>query len=85
MARTPWYPLNPPLLMMQKRMILSYISVKSFDISVSVKNLYFGYCNLFITKDLLERYLLERIKILVGHLQFMVMQRHNLVGHLILL
>ena len=48
------------------------------------KNLYFGYCNLFIRKDLLQRYLLERIKSLVGYLQFMVEQKHNLVGHLIL-
>ena len=48
------------------------------------KKIYFGYCNLFIRKYLLERYLLERIKSLVGHLQFMVGQKHNLVGHLIL-
>ena len=32
----------------------------------------------------IERYLLERIKTSVGHLQFMVRQKHNLVGHLIL-
>ena len=48
------------------------------------KKLYFGYCNLFTRKDLLERCLLERIKSLVGHLQFMVEQKHNLFGHLIL-
>ena len=47
------------------------------------KKLYFGYC-LFIRKDLFERYLLERVKSLVEHLQFMVGQKHNLVGHLIL-
>ena len=28
---------------------------KYFDISVSAKKLYFGYCNLFIREDLLER------------------------------
>ena len=48
------------------------------------KKLYFGYCNLFIRKDLLERYLLEKIKSLIGHLQFMVGQTHNLVRYLIL-
>ena len=48
------------------------------------KKLYFRYCTLFIRKDLLERYLLERIKSLVGHVQFMVAQKHNLVRHLIL-
>ena len=48
------------------------------------KKLYFGYCNLFIRKDLLERHLLERIKSLVGHLQFMVEQKPNPVEHLIL-
>ena len=48
------------------------------------KKLYFRYWNLFIRKDLLERYLLERIKSLVGHVQFMVAQKHNLVRHLIL-
>ena len=48
------------------------------------KKLYFGYYNLFIRKNLLQRYLLERIKSLVGYLQFMVEQKHNLVGHLIL-
>ena len=48
------------------------------------KKLYFGYCNLFIRKDLLQRYLLQRTKSLVGYLQFMVEQKHNLVGHLIL-
>ena len=68
--------------MMSKRVT---ISVKSFDISVSVKiKLYFVYCKLFIRKDLLERYLLERIKSLLRHLQFMVGQKNNLVGHLIL-
>ena len=45
--------------------------IKSFDISVSVKKL-------------LERYLLKRIKSLVRHFQFMVGQKHNLLGHLIL-
>ena len=48
------------------------------------KKLYFGYCNLFIRKDLLQRYLLERIERLVGYLQFMIEHKHNLVGHLIL-
>ena len=48
------------------------------------KKLYFSYCNLFTRKDLLERCLLERIKSLVGHLQFMVEQKHNVVGHLVL-
>ena len=48
------------------------------------EKLYFGYCNLFIRNDLLERYLLEMIKTLVGHLQFMVGQKHNMVGHIIL-
>ena len=48
------------------------------------KKLYFGYCNLFIRKDLLERYLLEKIKSFIGHLQFMVGQTHNLIGYLIL-
>ena len=47
------------------------------------KKLYFGYCNLFIRKGLLQSYLLERIKSLVGYLQCMVEQKHNLVGHLI--
>ena len=47
------------------------------------KKLCFGYF-LFIRKDLFERYLLERVKSLVEHLQFMVGQKHNLVGHLIL-
>ena len=49
------------------------------------KKLYFGYCNLFIRKDLLDLYLLGRIKSLVGYLQFMVGQKQNLVGHLVLL
>ena len=48
------------------------------------KKQYFRYCNLFIRKDLFQRYLLERIKSLVGYLQFMVEQKHNLAGHLIL-
>ena len=48
------------------------------------KELYFGYCNLFIRKDLLQRYLLKKIKNLVGHLQFIVRQKHNLVRYLIL-
>ena len=39
-------------------------------------------CQCFCNKVLLERCLLERIKILFGHLQFMVGQKHNLVGHL---
>ena len=65
-------------------MAWSYISVKFSDKSVSVKNFYFGYRNLFIRKDLLERYQQERIKSSVGDLQFMVGQRHNLVGHLFL-
>ena len=59
-----------------KRTTSSCSSVKSFDISV--------YFTLFIRKDFLERYLLQRIKSLVGHLQFMVGKNHNLVGHLIL-
>ena len=48
------------------------------------KKLYFGYCNLFIRKDLLQRYLLERIKSLIVYLKFMVEQKYNLVRHLIL-
>ena len=47
------------------------------------KKLYFRYCTLFIRKDLLERYLLERIKSLAGHFQFMVAQKHNTVRNLI--
>ena len=50
----------------------------------SFKKLYFGHCNLFIRKNLLERYLLERIKSLVRHLQSMTGQKHNLVEYLIL-
>ena len=46
------------------------------------KKLYFAYWNLIIRKVLLERYLLERIKSSLRHLQFMVRQKHNLVGHL---
>ena len=61
----------------------SYISGKPFDMCFC-KKIYFRYCNLFIRKDLLERYLLEKIKSLVGHLQFMVGQTHNLVWNLIL-
>ena len=57
---------------------------KIFRYKCFCKKLYFGYCNLYIRNDLLGRYLLERIKSLVGHLQFMVGQKHNLVGHLIL-
>ena len=57
---------------------------KVFQCKCFCRNLYFGYCNLFIRKDLLERHLLERIKSLVRHLQFMVGQKPNLVGHLIL-
>ena len=57
---------------------------KVFRYNCFCKKLYFGYCNLFIRKDLLERYLLERIKGLVGHLQLMVRQKHNLIRHLIL-
>ena len=48
------------------------------------KKLYFAYWDLFIRKVLLERYLLERIKSSLRHLQFMVGQKHNLVGHLVL-
>ena len=58
------------------------ISVKSYK--CLCKKLYFEYCNLFIRKGSLERYLSERINSLVGHFQFMVEQKHNLVGHLIL-
>ena len=36
------------------------------------RKLYFEYSNFLIRKDLLERCLLERVKSLVGHLQFMV-------------
>ena len=57
---------------------------KVFQYKYFCNKLYLGYCNLFIRKDLLERCLLERIKSLVGHLQFMVEQKHNLFGHLIL-
>ena len=57
---------------------------KVFRYKCFCKKLYFGYCNLFIRKGLLERYLLERIKSLVGHLQFMVEQKPNPVEHLIL-
>ena len=49
---------------------------KIFRYKCFCKKLYFGYC-LSIRKDLFERYLLERVKSLVEHLQFMV-------GHLIL-
>ena len=38
----------------------------------------------FCKNTLLQRYLLERIKNLVRHLQFMIRQKHNLLGHLIL-
>ena len=48
------------------------------------KKFYFGYCNSFIRTDLLQRYLLERIKSLDEYLQFMVEEKQNLVGHLIL-
>ena len=48
------------------------------------KKIYFEYSNFLIRKDLLERCLLERVKSLVGHLQFMIGQKHNLVRHLIL-
>ena len=48
------------------------------------KKLYTKYFNLFTRKDLLERCLLERIKSLASHLQFVVGQKHNVVGHLIL-
>ena len=48
------------------------------------KKLCFAYWNLFIRKVLLERYLLERITSSHRHLQFMVGQKHNLVGHLVL-
>ena len=41
--------------------------------------LYYECCNWFITKNWFSW-----IKSLVGHLQFMVRQKHNLVGHLIL-
>ena len=58
---------------------------KVFRCKYFCKKLYFGYCSLFIRNDLLERYLLKRIKSLVGHLQFMVRQRHSLVVYLIYL
>ena len=48
----------------------TYISVKSFDKSVSVKSSTLGPS--FIRKDLLERYLVKWIKSLVGHLQIIV-------------
>ena len=57
---------------------------KVFQYKCFIKKLYFGSCNLLIRKDLLERCLLEKIKSLVKHLQFMVWQKHNLVEHLIL-
>ena len=57
---------------------------KDFRYKDFCKKLYFGYCNLFIRKDLLQRYLLEKIKSLVRYLQFRVEQKHNLIGHLIL-
>ena len=38
----------------------------------------------FCKKTLLERYLLKRVKSLVRHFQFMIGQKHNLLGHLIL-
>ena len=57
---------------------------KVFQYERFCKKLNFGCCNLFIKNNLLERCLLERIKSLVGHLQFMVGQKNNLVRHLIL-
>ena len=63
---------------------LELYSCKVFRYKCFCKKLYFGYCNLFTRNDLLERHLLERIKSLVEHLQFMVRQTHNLVRHLIL-
>ena len=38
----------------------------------------------FCKKTLSERYLLKRVKSLVRHFQFMIGQKHNLLGHLIL-
>ena len=50
---------------------------------ISTKYKVFRY-KCFCKKTLLERHLLERIKSLVRHLQFIVGQKHNLLGHLIL-
>ena len=72
--------------MMQKR--IAYLELyfcKVFRYKYFCKKLYFGHCNLSTYKDLLERYLPERIKSFVRYLQFMVGQKHTLVGHSILL
>ena len=45
---------------------LELYSCDVFRYKCCCKKLYFGYCNLFLRKALLERYLLERIKSLVG-------------------
>ena len=72
--------------MMQKR--IAYLELyfcKVFRYKYFCKKLYFGHCNLSTYKDLLERYLPERIKSFVRYLQIMVGQKHTLIGHLILL
>ena len=72
--------------MMQKR--IAYLELyfcKVFRYKYFCKKLYFGHCNLSTYKDLLERYLPERIKSFVRYLQFMVGQKHTLTGHFILL
>ena len=53
---------------------------KVFRYKCFCKKLYLAYCKLLIRKDLLKRYLLERIKSLLRLLQFMVREKHNLVG-----
>ena len=71
---------------MQKR--IAYLELyfcKVFRYKYFCKKFYFGHCNLSTYKDLLERYLPERIKSFVRYLQIMVGQKHTLIGHLILL
>ena len=56
--------------------------VKMNDLELNFYKVFRYKC--FCKKNLLEIYLLERIKSLVIHLQFMVGQKHNLLEHLIL-
>ena len=60
------------------------ISVKSYNISAYVKNCILSTVIYLLERVHWKRYLSERINSLVGHFQFMVEQKHNLVGHLIL-
>ena len=68
----------------QNKLKTWYVLFWIFRYKYFCKKLYFGCCNFFIRKDLLESYLLEKIKSLVGYIKFVVGQKHDLVGHLIL-